>query len=577
MNKQEQPQKNRYPGIKPFSTEERDLFFGRDRDIAEFYRLMLVQQLTVLYSKSGFGKSSMLNAGVIPLLKQQNVSYFTVRFGNYSNAEQASPPIDSLKRILSGESDRHPVPTDVLDALIPDERSLWYYVKSRQFVSRNPLFILIFDQFEELFTYPAEQIQQFKEQLAELLYTPIPLAFRQREEQIINVDHPDREAIVNTFYERPDVKVVFSVRSDRLALLNGLKDKHPTILRHCYELDALDEAAARQAIIEPARLSGPFRSEPYRYEPEAIDCILSEIRNKQDGKIETTTLQIVCRYVDDNLVGEGHDDLIEKRELGNISSIFQTYYESIIGALPETEKAQAQRLIEKLLIQNGRRIPFEEMYLINTHGIAKELLDKLTGTALMRKELDSQQRMMYEVGHDTLIAPIERIAVERRRREEAEENQRKLEQEREEKLKANREAEEYRQLKEKAEVNARIARRRSRFAFGLAVLALVLLATSLVFFLDAKKNEEAALKGQEVIRETLLRLNDQKLKADSTLLLANRREARSLMLRGDNFHGLGEYRMANQYYRAAVDVSGNDPSLKDSLQTKIREVASRLR
>ena len=37
----------------------------------------------------------------------------------------------------------------------------------------------------------------------------------------------------------------------------------------------------------------------FEFTADAVEKILDSIGNKQDGKIETSTLQIVCRYVED--------------------------------------------------------------------------------------------------------------------------------------------------------------------------------------------------------------------------------------------------------------------------------------
>lgn len=63
---------NRYPGIRPFTTEEKDRFFGREEDVDRFIRLVNLEQVVILYGKSGYGKSSMLRAGVYPKLEEQN-------------------------------------------------------------------------------------------------------------------------------------------------------------------------------------------------------------------------------------------------------------------------------------------------------------------------------------------------------------------------------------------------------------------------------------------------------------------------------------------------------------------------
>ena len=51
----------RYPGVKPFEADEQALFFGRDRDIQDLCDLIRVEKLSVLFGKSGYGKSHSYN------------------------------------------------------------------------------------------------------------------------------------------------------------------------------------------------------------------------------------------------------------------------------------------------------------------------------------------------------------------------------------------------------------------------------------------------------------------------------------------------------------------------------------
>ena len=79
---------NRYPGVKPFSTSEDFLFFGRQSDIEALNTLIFIKQTVVLYGKSGYGKSSLINAGIIPKLKEnESWSHFSIRFNNFSEKE----------------------------------------------------------------------------------------------------------------------------------------------------------------------------------------------------------------------------------------------------------------------------------------------------------------------------------------------------------------------------------------------------------------------------------------------------------------------------------------------------------
>ncbi len=60
----------RYPGITAFREVDQDVFFGRDTDIENLYSSILLNQSTVLSGKSGVGKSSLIYAGLKPVIKR---------------------------------------------------------------------------------------------------------------------------------------------------------------------------------------------------------------------------------------------------------------------------------------------------------------------------------------------------------------------------------------------------------------------------------------------------------------------------------------------------------------------------
>jgi len=56
----------RYPGVRPFDTTQSGQFFGRRRDILDLLDRITLEKLVVVFGKSGYGKSSLLNAGILP-------------------------------------------------------------------------------------------------------------------------------------------------------------------------------------------------------------------------------------------------------------------------------------------------------------------------------------------------------------------------------------------------------------------------------------------------------------------------------------------------------------------------------
>lgn len=504
---------NRYPGVKPFSSSENFLFFGRESDIDALNSLIFIKQTVVLYSKSGYGKSSLINAGIIPRLQNNETwLYFAIRFNNFSDKEadkNLSPLQTTRKRFSDSLTDDK---ENFIAKLIPDENSLWYWMKQNQLQKKKNNFIVFFDQFEELFTYPKEQVDKFSEQLSQLLYTTIPVSFRKK---IADLEGPSSlsDEQHDFLYEKPEIKIIFSIRSDRLSLMDGLKDKHPSILETTYELDALNINDARKAITGPAKLPQEFgfTTPSFFFTDGAVSKILNNIANPQDGKIEAATLQIVCRFIEDRLVSSRRVYEVNEKELGNIADIFQQYYQGVLDKLTSSEKIQAQRLIEDELIDGNRRNPLSGSYIKSKFGITENLLSILEHSSLLKKERDARGTILYEVSHDSLIGAINKIA-ENRRKEEEEKKQLELKAQIENEKKRS---DELKILNNKVNIQLK----RSRIALFIAVLA-ISAAIFLLFYSNQKKNQaEQATAEKETEREQAI---NAKQAADSLRVVAEK-------------------------------------------------------
>src|SRR5258708_12499012 len=64
---------NPYPGPRPFKSEEQRFFFGRNRETSELSALISAHREVVVYAQSGTGKSSLLNAALIPRLSYEDL------------------------------------------------------------------------------------------------------------------------------------------------------------------------------------------------------------------------------------------------------------------------------------------------------------------------------------------------------------------------------------------------------------------------------------------------------------------------------------------------------------------------
>ena len=73
------PDQNPYVGPRPFTKDEKDRFFGRDQEASQLIPLVIAERLVLFYSQSGAGKSSLINARLIPGLEQRNFKVLTGR------------------------------------------------------------------------------------------------------------------------------------------------------------------------------------------------------------------------------------------------------------------------------------------------------------------------------------------------------------------------------------------------------------------------------------------------------------------------------------------------------------------
>src|SRR5262249_38807500 len=92
-----------WPGLAAYDEASRDFFHGRGREAEELLRLIRLAPLTALYSKSGLGKSSLLQAGLFPLLREQHYLpvYLRIDF-----SEGAPDPLEQAACRLTEELER---------------------------------------------------------------------------------------------------------------------------------------------------------------------------------------------------------------------------------------------------------------------------------------------------------------------------------------------------------------------------------------------------------------------------------------------------------------------------------------
>ena len=441
----------RYPGLKPFERSQSAVFYGRGEDVQRLTNLVVRERLVVLFAKSGIGKTSLLQAGVAPELERQGFAPVFIRVDN-----TAVSLVDAIGEAL----EKHPAVggRNALGETEGNRQTLWERMKRLDFdldgLPATP--VLVFDQFEEAFTLGHSEAsrRRFLGELADLANETMPETIRAELMQRLQRNDPAlSSAIMQWWEQQPDLRMVVSIRSDFLHLLDEISPLIPNILRNRYQLQPLNRNQARTAIEEPAHSKGIYASPVFEYQSgalkEMLDFLAGEkseagaetdipaVLRRQD-EIESFNLQILCQYVEEKIIAEqhpagfavtppfygGHEGLeheirnFYRKQLQGLPDIYTRR-----TALPVADREAfihtAQCLIEESLVTPiGRRCSMVDDFLTSAWKINHEFLDTLVDTRLLRKELRLDD-YYYEISHDTLLPAILESRDERRRQEKA--------------------------------------------------------------------------------------------------------------------------------------------------------------
>ncbi|HEX7270586.1 MAG TPA: hypothetical protein VF420_00410 [Casimicrobiaceae bacterium] len=459
-------------GLDSFSEETRAYFYGRDEEVAELARRVQRKLLTILFGQSGLGKTSILRAGIVPRLRPMGYCPVYVRI-DYS--QQAPAPSEQIKEAIFRATQASGQWTQPGVAVAGE--SLWEFLHHRDDVLRDasgkPLIpLLIFDQFEEIFTlaqtddFGRRRAAQFVEDLADLVENRAPKALEARIEQ-------DETAAERFDFTRGDYRILIALREDYLAHLEALKGVMPSITQNRMRLARMTGAQALDAVVKPG---GKLVNEEVA---EAIVRFVaggSELRN---AEVEPSLLSLICRELNNARIAQGRSEISTDVLAGSRETILSEFYERALADQP----AGVRKFIEdEMLTESGFRESLGEERVQKAFaaaGAAPEALAALVNRRLLRVEERLDLRRV-ELTHDVLCPVVlasREVRLEREARDEAER-----------KLAAQRERE---RATRKALIRAR------QIAAGCAVLAIIAIGGTIFGYISTKRAQQAELQARQ--------------------------------------------------------------------------------
>ncbi len=221
-----------YQGLQAFEEGQKQFFFGRERVVTQIKHKLNQKPFVPIVGASGSGKSSVVLAGLIPLLKEQESGWRVLK--------TIKPGIEPLTELRAAFKEFFRKETQLYDLIKNDPEGL---VKLIEYLPNSEQFLLVIDQFEEVFTLCSVEAE------------------RQRFIELITQ--------------------VAEVTDSRLAIVTTMR---ADFLEPCLQYESLTKLIQNQAIFMPPLLGGdlekaiakPAELQGYRLQDGLLGTILEE-------------------------------------------------------------------------------------------------------------------------------------------------------------------------------------------------------------------------------------------------------------------------------------------------------------
>ena len=369
--------KNPFRGLEVFREQDRALFFGRESITQRIAERLTAHNFLAVLGPSGSGKSSIVQAGVIPHLRESGraVALFT----------PTRNPLEQLAfalQELSGNTDPHEIET-LFDRLWLSHDALHFIADEYLEAREEQQLCIVIDQFEEIFTLTEKE--------SELTRFINALCFA--------IDQPERR-----------VTVLLTMRSDFLGKCIVFPDLNKYIADFLIQVEPMTREELTRAIDSPARLAGLV------LEPGLLERVLDDVAGSSGELplLEHALLELYERRRGNMLT------LAAYSEIGGIEGALTRRAEDEFRALDAEDRETLRKMFVLCLIHPGegaedsrRRATRDELMAIGGKpGAVEALLQRWSESRLLTGTRDEHRGVdLIDVAHEALIRRWYRIAV----------------------------------------------------------------------------------------------------------------------------------------------------------------------
>jgi hypothetical protein len=401
-----------WPGLLAFTEATREFFHGREEESDDLSRLVRLYRLTVLFGESGLGKTSLLKAGLFPLLRQYEFLPLYLRI-NYHDKGQ--PLIEQLWEAMAKGCDEVAI---VIPPKRPDQ-TVWEYLHQESLTFKHPSGyevtpVFVLDQFEELFTRGQDSpaTQRFIEDLGDLIENRVPLSTK----EALNVNFD----LIDTFdLKTQKSKVILSFREDYLPNFEPLKGVIRDIFQNSYRLTPMNGQVAKGAILASASHLMSMET------AEKIVRVIAQTKSVSVQPLEKievvpALLSLFCQGLNEYRLQNNQPLILPEQVSETVrETILDDFYHHALEGISGTIHA----LIEEELIDGGGyRKSYPKSDATAEYHVSPNDIDRLITRRLLQK-IERYGATHIELAHDVLTKTVKenrdkRRILEAKRKEE---------------------------------------------------------------------------------------------------------------------------------------------------------------
>ncbi|UCH95260.1 MAG: hypothetical protein JSV88_00055 [Candidatus Aminicenantes bacterium] len=363
-----------YRGLEVFREQDQNFFFGREAVVQRLLDKLKKSRFLAVLGPSGSGKSSVVQAGLIPHLRYNSlVILFTPQEQPIEELafalrkcylENRMPPVEQLiKRLKESEKNLHYISREILENA--DKKNL----------------VIVIDQFEELFTQTRNE--------------------EERQQFIFTVLHAVEVS-------KSPAKIILTIRSDFIGKCAFYPDLNTYVSDNFLQVEPMSEEELQSAIEEPAR------QVRLHLEEGLVNRILKDVKGAPGELplLEHALLELYEGRKGAQMTSKAYD------EIGGIEGALVKRAESEYAKHDKQQKEIIRKMFVLRMIQSGegtedtrRKATKDELLAIGGNSqIAEDVLNHWINARLITVTQDPiRQKDLVEVAHEALIRKWDRI------------------------------------------------------------------------------------------------------------------------------------------------------------------------